>query len=96
MSKASAVEERQPALEAPTCQHHWLIETPRGATSMGRCKRCGAEREFRNSATDRLWENDSGSGYSPWSGVRSIPKATDDDEVAAAPRFGGGDPQLVV
>lgn len=98
MSKASAsaVEERQPALETPTCQHHWLIETPRGATSQGRCKRCGEEREFRNSSSDRLWENDSGSGYSPWSRVRSTPKVTDDDEVAAAPRSAAGEPALVL
>lgn len=35
--------------DAPaTCQHHWAIETPNGAFSRGRCKRCGAERDFRN------------------------------------------------
>jgi len=85
MGKTSIVEERPPLLEAPTCQHHWLIETPCGATSMGRCKRCGEEREFRNSASDHLWEDDSRSGYRPWSGVRSVAKATDDEEVAAAP-----------
>ena len=44
--------------EAPQCRHHWVIETPRGATSQGRCKLCGEEREFRNSAADTLWEGD--------------------------------------
>lgn len=44
--------------EAPVCQHHWLIESPHGATSMGRCKRCGVLKAFRNSATDTLWEGD--------------------------------------
>lgn len=32
----------------PSCVHHWLIETPAGATSKGRCKRCKATREFSN------------------------------------------------
>jgi len=30
------------------CQHHWLIEQAAGPTSLGRCLRCGAEREFYN------------------------------------------------
>ena len=95
MGNAPAIKEReQPeAPPAPTCQHHWLIETPRGATSKGCCKRCGEEREFRNSASDHLWEADSSGGYSPWSGRRSTPKAYEDDEVAAA---AGGEPALVV
>jgi len=29
--------------------HHWQIESPNGATSLGRCKRCGAEKRFHNS-----------------------------------------------
>lgn len=41
------------------CQHHWVIETPNGALSGGRCKRCGASREFRNSSEDLLWDSDS-------------------------------------
>jgi len=89
MGKAAVVEERRPVAETPadvlTCQHHWLIETPRGATSHGRCKRCGEEREFRNSATDHVWEDESGSGYNPWRGARSTTRATiDDDEVSAS------------
>ena len=36
--------------EAPEnrCQHHWLIEQAAGPTSLGRCLRCGSEREFYN------------------------------------------------
>ena len=45
--------------EAPSCRHHWKIAPPNGATSMGTCKLCGEEREFRNSSTDSIWENDS-------------------------------------
>ncbi len=44
--------------EAPTCRHHWVIESPHGALSLGTCKLCGEEREFQNSAQDTLWEGD--------------------------------------
>ena len=47
--------------EKPTCQHHWIIESPHGPISLGECINCGEKREFRNSADDGLWENDSGS-----------------------------------
>jgi hypothetical protein len=40
----------------PTCAHHWVIATPNGETSVGRCKVCGLEKEFPNSADDYLWE----------------------------------------
>jgi hypothetical protein len=41
------------------CRHHWVIDTPNGALSSGKCKRCGADKEFRNSSEDLLWDNDS-------------------------------------
>lgn len=44
--------------EEPLCRHHWVIESPQGATSHGICKVCGEERDFQNSATDTLWEGD--------------------------------------
>ena len=44
---------------ATTCRHHWVIDTPNGALSDGRCKRCGQEREFRNSQEDLMWDSDS-------------------------------------
>ncbi len=92
MARSPVVEERRPETaeesEAPTCRHHWIIETPRGALSNGRCKACGEERQFRNSATDHLWEDESGGGYNAWRGSRSSVRKTsaagDDDEVAAA------------
>lgn len=34
------------------CGHYWLIESPSGPVSKGRCKLCGAEKEFSNSWTD--------------------------------------------
>src|SRR5947208_15992295 len=90
MAKTSVVEEKpvQPEAEASavTCQHHWVIETPRGSMSLGHCKRCGEEREFRNSATDHLWEDESGSGNNGWRCSRPSRAASDDDEAAAARR----------
>jgi hypothetical protein len=50
--------EEAPILQAPTCQHHWIIESPSGPTSIGRCKLCGAEREFPNSAEGPLRRDD--------------------------------------
>jgi hypothetical protein len=92
MGKTSVIEESRPTAEPETpevtCQHHWVIATPRGAMSQGRCKRCGEEREFRNSATDHLWEDDSGGGYNAWRGSRPARGAADDDEVAASSRSG--------
>jgi hypothetical protein len=57
MTHDLALEERE-APAAPECRHHWLIESPHGATSWGACKLCGERREFMNSATDVLWEGD--------------------------------------
>ena len=91
MGKTSVIEERLETTAeavAPTCQHHWLIETPRGAMSPGRCKRCGEQREFRNSASDHLWEDDSGSGYNPWRGIRSAARSDDDEVSASSPADG--------
>ncbi len=45
-------------VEAPACAHHWIIASPEGAMSLGRCKRCGLEKEFPNSAEDGLWMRD--------------------------------------
>jgi hypothetical protein len=93
MAKSQVIEKPNTETETeapavPTCQHHWKIDSPRGALSKGTCKRCGEEREFRNSTTDYVWDDDSGQGYSPWRGIRSAPKAAghDDDEMAAASR----------
>jgi hypothetical protein len=97
MGKATTVDsksEQKQATSAPTCQHHWIIETPRGATSTGRCKRCGEEREFRNSANDHLWEDESG-GYGGWRSSRSAPKPSSDDDEASL-SSARGEPALIV
>jgi hypothetical protein len=28
--------------------HHWVIDEPNGETSLGRCKRCGESKAFKN------------------------------------------------
>jgi hypothetical protein len=40
----------------PVCVHRWVIESPNGETSRGRCRYCGAEKDFPNAAEDGLWE----------------------------------------
>jgi hypothetical protein len=54
--------------EIPRCRHHWVIESPHGATSMGRCKLCNEIKEFRNSASDTVWEGDPMSSISKMGG----------------------------
>ncbi len=44
------------AVSSPSaiCIHHWLIETQSGSVSRGKCKLCGASRDFRNEEK-RVW-----------------------------------------
>ena len=60
-------------IEVPTCKHPWVIESPHGATSAGRCKICNEEREFRNSAADTLWEGDPMASISKMGGGANRP-----------------------
>ncbi len=97
----TSVRERKRAAQRPevaSCRHHWLIEAPRGTLSKGRCKRCGEEREFRNSATDYIWDDDSSSSeYGSWRAVRSAPKKlVDDDDMAAGPSSRSGEVALTL
>lgn len=64
------VVEEQEIPEGPQCKHHWVIESPHGATSAGRCKVCNEVREFRNSAVDTLWEGDPMASISKMGGGR--------------------------
>jgi len=73
--RTPVIEEKiyQEEAEEPTCRHHWLIESPHGATSHGICKVCGEEREFQNSASDTLWEGDPMRSISRMGGGSSRP-----------------------
>lgn len=56
MTEATA---REATGTSAICRHHWVIDTPNGAVSGGRCKRCGISKEFRNSSEDLMWDSDS-------------------------------------
>ena len=38
----------------PSCRHYWIIEEATGPVSKGRCKFCGAEKDFKNILQDCL------------------------------------------
>jgi hypothetical protein len=48
-------EKQRPAAKAG-CTHYWVIESPKGPTSLGRCKICGAVSEFSNYVPYPTWE----------------------------------------
>ncbi len=103
MGSKTAVKERRPEAKAPAqtdeCRHHWIIESPHGALSGGRCKICGEEREFRNSANDYIWDDDSSSSGSRYGGMgraHSSPKvAVEDDDGMAVSGSRSGEAVLV-
>ena len=39
----------QPAPQEVSCRHHWIIEPPNGATSLGECRLCEVCKNFPNS-----------------------------------------------
>jgi hypothetical protein len=48
MDEHEAGYETQTSIAEDKCSHHWLIEPPKGPTSKGVCKLCGARKEFDN------------------------------------------------
>ena len=40
-------------MTATHCAHHWVIDAAAGPLSKGRCRLCGEEKEFSNSAMTR-------------------------------------------
>ncbi len=50
---------------------HWIIEPPNGPVSSGKCKKCGIEKEFKNSFE-----------YNTWHGERPNAKDKDKDKKA--------------
>ena len=45
-------------LEAPTCRHQWIIDSPNGPSSNGVCRLCGEEKEFQNYIEGSAWGYD--------------------------------------
>lgn len=48
MSKAEALQ------VVGECVHHWILESPRGELTPGRCKKCGKEKEFTGETSYRI------------------------------------------
>jgi hypothetical protein len=55
--KPRVINEKQKPQGKPGCTHYWVIEAPRGPTSIGRCKYCGTVSEFKNYVPFPSWEN---------------------------------------
>lgn len=72
---AESIVQEAPAQVGSACAHHWVIASPNGEMSLGKCKVCGTEREFPNSAEDGLWERNV--PQSRWTG-RADPKSFGD------------------
>jgi len=69
MEMEEAVEQLETQVKRE-CGHYWLIESPSGPISKGRCKFCGAEKEFSNSWTDSASPGEE-------NGVFCLPELTD-------------------
>lgn len=49
------------------CAHRWIIATPDGPESEGKCRKCGEVKAFKNSNADySVWE---GRGYGKHPGL---------------------------
>jgi hypothetical protein len=53
------------------CRHRWLIESPNGPTSQGKCTVCGEVGEFKNSMPVSGWDR---SGSQNRRGKQAEPK----------------------
>ncbi len=42
------IKEMVDGVAPPTCHHFWVIAAASGPTSKGKCKRCGATKDFYN------------------------------------------------
>jgi hypothetical protein len=60
---------------AKNCRHHWIIETPHGATSRGVCKRCGASKRYPNAPEEVMRR--SGRTLRRWSREGSVSSPTE-------------------
>ena len=73
-------------LEAPTCQHQWIIDSPAGPSSKGVCRACGEEREFLNYIEGSSWGYDvsleqlAGGSRLPIAGTRRSGKGLAEDQ----------------
>ena len=59
---AQVVVTSEVGVHAQACRHHWLIETPSGPVSQGRCRRCHQVRQFENHIENSPKEEESSQG----------------------------------
>lgn len=97
MSERSLTVEDLEGSVATKCRHHWVIESPQGATSRGVCKRCGTQREFYNAPPDAMWESDGGANLSTgrWGKARPL-SAEDEEGLSLAPQEARGEVALAL
>ena len=98
--RKAVVTQPDEAIKERRCRHHWLIESPQGPISMGICKLCGAQKEFRNSPSDFLWEDEplSELSHSRWGKPRDFHAPTGkgaDDDLSTAGTGAAGSTHLV-
>lgn len=75
MSSEVGLKEKKRRTSGRSCRHHWIIDTPNGASSRGLCKRCGVSRRFPNAAEDALWGDRAVMGR--WSRNRGVAEPTE-------------------
>ena len=46
---------RHPKKTTEDCVHHWIIDPANGPVSEGRCKKCGARKDFFNAFEGTAW-----------------------------------------
>ena len=73
------VEEREEE-QVSQCSHYWLIDAAGGPTSMGVCRLCGAERQFKNYLDNAPWDNDESVTRDPVQAVASSVGSVDEVE----------------
>ena len=54
--KENTNQETSACLKGDSC--HWVIEPPNGPTSLGKCKKCGKDIDFRNSFEYNTWHGE--------------------------------------
>lgn len=70
------------------CSHHWVIGYPDGPISSGRCRVCGAEKDFMNYFEGSAWGSDvsleqlsSSAGYSGGANYASVAETVKEEDV---------------
>ena len=48
---------RHPKKTTEDCVHHWIIDPANGPVSEGRCKKCGARKDFFNAFEVAAWNH---------------------------------------